>query len=1034
MNIYYGVIENRQDPLQLGRCQVRVVGLHTHDKNFLPTVDLPWAVPIHPITSAAMNGIGQSPIGPVEGTSVIIMFADDDLQQPIMLGALGGISSRPGSVDADDVGSVNATPKLRDIELLTIDGPVTGNTLTFIDKENGKTNLTNGLRADMGIIGFALPSNTKIVSILNGTQITISTSVNEYKSNIITFSDIPSNLEAVKQSQINRITNPTPVSTPNDATTTTSVAAEPTASPVNTEIPTIPPAKSTSDVAKSTEGIKALIAACDRVGLTTKEQKCALLAIAGGESKWIPQKEGYIYSSIPNFKRVFSFLTDAEAERYSSANKKGITREQFFSVIYGPTKRGSNFLGNKTDADGGRYYGRGFIQLTGRYNYQRYQDMAQNLGITIDIVNNPDSLNDDINISATIAALYIKATVVDKNKANPTDHPGFFLAARKAVGVNAGDGYAHKAEFYEYFYGQAAGNTAEKDAAPPVASPPTDYSGTPGPSMSSENTASNGIGFRDPNNKYPLEEYINEVDTNRLARGIIEGTVVEIKDKSRVRSVPKAIINGTWSQPEAPFGAQYPYNKVFETESGHIQEFDDTPGQERIHTYHRSGTYSEIDSNGTQVNYIIGDNYVLMERNGNIHVAGDCNITVDGNTNIFARTDANIEVAQNANIKVGNNLELGVHNDVNMAVGGNYNLNVVGDYNIQAANVKTKASADIINHASAGHYIKGETVNTEATTAMSVKSESLNQEASGSMDIKSGGAMNVDYSEGHFGEGANGASGALDIEVFELAAPPAGEPQNKSFSDLVPPERKFEDLSLTETPEDFNTPEGRRVSTELQNSTDPNAVAPVSEETAPAPVGGSDRVIPVNCDIIYTTQNFTNDYTLSQNFSLGMLIDGGVSGKHKLVDQMIQEGDTEKMFTVQEIVCNLAQCAQNILEPLLEILPGGIGGYRKQWKINSGYRLQNGRSDHRKGRAIDIGLIYPSLQEKTDFTYDFVQKMEKLVPYDQLILEYRGPQSVWIHCSYNGDRRKKMAFTMLEDKTYRRNAQGYPEGFYKINL
>ena len=37
------------------------------------------------------------------------------------------------------------------------------------------------------------------------------------------------------------------------------------------------------------------------------------------------------------------------------------------------------------------------------------------------------------------------------------------------------------------------------------------------------------------------------------------------------------------------------FNKVFETESGHVQEFDDTPGQERIHTYHRSGTFHEVD-------------------------------------------------------------------------------------------------------------------------------------------------------------------------------------------------------------------------------------------------------------------------------------------------------------------------------------------------------------------------------------------------------------------------------------------------------
>ena len=71
MIFYSGVVENRLDPLKLGRCQVRIVGLHTEDKKILPTDSLPWAYPLQPVTSAAMNGIGHSPVGPVEGTWVI---------------------------------------------------------------------------------------------------------------------------------------------------------------------------------------------------------------------------------------------------------------------------------------------------------------------------------------------------------------------------------------------------------------------------------------------------------------------------------------------------------------------------------------------------------------------------------------------------------------------------------------------------------------------------------------------------------------------------------------------------------------------------------------------------------------------------------------------------------------------------------------------------------------------------------------------------------------------------------------------------
>ena len=34
-----GVVENRKDPLFLGRCKVRILGWHTEDKSMLPTKD-----------------------------------------------------------------------------------------------------------------------------------------------------------------------------------------------------------------------------------------------------------------------------------------------------------------------------------------------------------------------------------------------------------------------------------------------------------------------------------------------------------------------------------------------------------------------------------------------------------------------------------------------------------------------------------------------------------------------------------------------------------------------------------------------------------------------------------------------------------------------------------------------------------------------------------------------------------------------------------------------------------------------------------
>ena len=87
-----GVVEDRADPLKLGRCRVRILGYHTDKKDNIPTNTLPWATPSQPITSGAMNGIGSTPMGPVEGTWVFGFFRDgNNAQDPVMIGTFGGI-------------------------------------------------------------------------------------------------------------------------------------------------------------------------------------------------------------------------------------------------------------------------------------------------------------------------------------------------------------------------------------------------------------------------------------------------------------------------------------------------------------------------------------------------------------------------------------------------------------------------------------------------------------------------------------------------------------------------------------------------------------------------------------------------------------------------------------------------------------------------------------------------------------------------------------------------------------------------------
>ena len=68
---FVGVVEDRNDPEQLGRLKVRIYSVHTNDKSAIPTEDLPWAMVLNPITSASLSGVGRSPTGIVEGLSLI---------------------------------------------------------------------------------------------------------------------------------------------------------------------------------------------------------------------------------------------------------------------------------------------------------------------------------------------------------------------------------------------------------------------------------------------------------------------------------------------------------------------------------------------------------------------------------------------------------------------------------------------------------------------------------------------------------------------------------------------------------------------------------------------------------------------------------------------------------------------------------------------------------------------------------------------------------------------------------------------------
>ena len=234
--------------------------------------------------------------------------------------------------------------------------------------------------------------------------------------------------------------------------------------------------------------------------------------------------------------------------------------------------------------------------------------------------------------------------------------------------------------------------------------------------------------------RYPKKWALNEPDTNRLSRGVVDGTIVPRKKQKREvgegglldDNVPTADITcmpvkagiasqstaeenpkGKWTEPKTAYDPKYPHNHVYESESGHIMEVDDTPNRERLHRYHRTGTNEEIHPNGDRVLKVVNDSYTTVFKNSNMHIDGFANVTVDKACKIFINQDESPEGAPkfgNFDIHVGKGANLNIHveegqintkitkGDMNVEladgsfythVNGNFEHYVSGDYNLR---------------------------------------------------------------------------------------------------------------------------------------------------------------------------------------------------------------------------------------------------------------------------------------------------------------------------------------------------------------
>lgn len=140
---------------------------------------------------------------------------------------------------------------------------------------------------------------------------------------------------------------------------------------------------------------------------------------------------------------------------------------------------------------------------------------------------------------------------------------------------------------------------------------------------------------------------------------IVMGTLASIpgNDRSKhdvaklareINDIQKSLIG---PEPASAYGAKYPHNKVLRTEQGHVVEIDDTPGAERIHVYHKSGTYTEINNIGRKVDKVVDDNYHIVAGNEEVFIRGNVNVRVQGNVNILVDGTYTLESKGNMTLK-----------------------------------------------------------------------------------------------------------------------------------------------------------------------------------------------------------------------------------------------------------------------------------------------------------------------------------------------------------------------------------------------
>lgn len=293
-------------------------------------------------------------------------------------------------------------------------------------------------------------------------------------------------------------------------------------------------------------------------------------------------------------------------------------------------------------------------------------------------------------------------------------------------------------------------------------------------------------GFNDPRGVYPKNDgdthNLGEPSITRLARGrkhaekhAVLISKREGKDKlgdvdiAKGPAVGSVIERGvkslferrdTWTEPHPRQGqgslkkwwegtnnySTYPFCHVWYTESGHALEVDDTPGAERLHWYHRTGTFQEIQASGDKIEKIIGDNYEIDLKNKHMYVGGDFTVTVDGDSKELVHGNKIVEVDGEYLITVRKDYTKKVEGNELKEIGSDKSTQINGSHNERVSQNFIKTVVGAATESIKGPFTKttkGEEKRTNLSQVTQILPDNYQLIGANNLTIAAGGNLTI---------------------------------------------------------------------------------------------------------------------------------------------------------------------------------------------------------------------------------------------------------------------------------------------------